>query len=48
MLEDPHDADIILYASVAMQVDNISLMMVAYGDMNSNFIGIVSTYQRYK
>ena len=38
---DPRSADI--YASVAIQVDNFSLMMVAYGDDNSNFVGIVST-----
>ncbi len=30
-------------ASVAIQVDDFSLMMVAYGDTNSNFVGIVST-----
>ncbi len=30
-------------ASVAIQVEDFSLMMVAYGDMNSNFVGIVST-----
>ena len=38
---DPRGADI--YASVAIQVDDFSLMMVAYGDSNSNFVGIVST-----
>ena len=38
---DPRSADI--YASVALQVDNFSLMMVAYGDDNSNYVGIVST-----
>ncbi len=32
-----------LYASVAIQVDDFSLMMVAYDDSNSNFVGIVST-----
>ncbi len=38
---DPRGADI--SASVAIQVDDFSLMMVAYGDTNSNFVGIVST-----
>ncbi len=32
-----------IYASVAIQVDDFSLMMVAYGDSTSNFVGIVST-----
>ncbi len=40
---DPHGADI--SASVAIQVDDFSLMMVAYGDSTSNFVGIVSTYR---
>ncbi len=41
---NPHGADnLLLYASVAIQVDDFSLMMMAYGDMNSNFVGIVST-----
>ncbi len=39
--QNPRGADI--YASVAIQVDDFSLMMVAYGDTNSNFVGIVST-----
>ncbi len=38
---DPRGADI--YTSVAIQVDDFSLMMVAYGDSTSNFVGIVST-----
>ncbi len=40
---DPRGADI--SASVAIQVDDFSLMMVAYGDSTSNFVGIVSTYR---
>ena len=32
-----------IYASVAMQMDGFSLMMVAYGDVNSSFVGMVST-----
>ncbi len=39
--QNPRGADI--YASVAIQVDDFYLMMVAYGDSNTNFVGIVST-----
>ena len=41
--DDPRSAEI--YSSVALQVDNFSLMMVAYGDDNSNYVGIVNTMQ---
>ena len=37
---DLRSADI--YGSVALQVDKFSLMMVAYGDVNIDYVGIVS------